>query len=643
MADAATPKPEPTPWGIDFAEPEGTVAERLRMLTAIQAKLIGAVNADGPDAKRFKAFYNPRFHAVGHALATLRQTLPDLGLDEGGEPLPRYDREAVRKTPEYAADFKTVDLTKTFSGEVAAAEPPDPYEDFSAPNYTELDPNSRYAIGNGGGTNSKITVTGLTRNEDAYIYKDAGAGHFADPFTHLFVTAFTSGSLSSYMSVCNVSNYVDDSWDWSSNNRQAAGMFWYAYNNNPKIYFREFESSDQDSVSLSATTLYYCTMDRSGTSLLLYIRITSHEGALQDTLSITLPVGRAYQYEFPVNSWDMSSAEYASYIVQDLDLQEAGTTVEPAAVAVTLSAPAPTISQRISPAAVAVTLSAAAPTIRQTVKPGPVSLTLGIPAPKITPLVVSPAAVPLTLGVPAAIPGPVVVSPAALVLTLSVQAPATGTIAAPAPVVLALSVARPATAGGYAVYMGVGGESAIDYDSPVGNVAPGETSIAIAGLGLAAGNLYYLAVRARSDRGVQEANTDRIVCVEIDDAGDLVGPRPNALLAARAEAAAAGKIDLTIVYNARGAAGAATGVQVARVTGGAADWEDLEDTIPLRSAGITRRTRTLEPTYDDGETVRLAARAVTAGGATGDELLVNPVTADAAAPPAVDWIRAVQV
>ena len=645
MADAATPKLEPTPWGIDFAEPEGTVAERLRKLTAIQARLIEAANAERPDAKRFREFYNPRFHACGHALAVLRKGMPDQGFDDGGMPLPKYDKNALRKTPEYLADLAAVDLAETFKGTAPAAEPPDPYEDFSAPNYTEVDPNSRFTIGNGAATNSKITAYRLTSNEDAYIYKDFGADHFGTLFEHKFIMCQTESQNTPKCGTWMVSNGVDDfSGLWAASTPSLAVVLeWLSLD----ILFFDVGDQDYDTYDpgvgppYSIGVIWYCTVSRDGASALLYIRTGSHTGTLQDTLSIT-PGTDAYRYLYGVFSWNYSWNYYMSYYVQDLDLQE-GTTVEPAAVAITMSAPAPTIRQRISPAAVSITLSAPAPTIKQTARPAAVSLTLSVPTPKITPLVVSPAAVALTLSVPAAIPGPVLVSPAALVLTLSVQAPATGTIAAPAPVVLALSVARPATAGGYAVYMGVGGESAIDYDSPVGNVAPGETSIAIAGLGLAAGNLYYLAVRARSDRGVQEANTDRIVCVEIDDAGDLVGPRPNALLAARAEAAAAGKIDLTIVYNARGAAGAATGVQVARVTGGAADWEDLEDTIPLRSAGITRRTRTLEPTYDDGETVRLAARAVTAGGATGDELLVNPVTADAAAPPAVDWIRAVQV
>ena len=39
--------------------------------------------------------------------------------------------------------------------------------------YTETDENDRYAV-----ANNVITVTGLTNDEDAYVYKDFGAGYF---------------------------------------------------------------------------------------------------------------------------------------------------------------------------------------------------------------------------------------------------------------------------------------------------------------------------------------------------------------------------------------------------------------------------------------------------------------------------------
>jgi len=43
--------------------------------------------------------------------------------------------------------------------------------------YTEVDPNSRIAV-----TANRVTATNLTRNEDAYVYKDMGIDYFAGSF-----------------------------------------------------------------------------------------------------------------------------------------------------------------------------------------------------------------------------------------------------------------------------------------------------------------------------------------------------------------------------------------------------------------------------------------------------------------------------
>ena len=324
MADTLA-KFKATPWGIDFAAPEGTVAEKLRKLTAIQARLIEAANAEKPDAKRFKAFYNPRFFASGHALATLRKTLPDRGIGPNGMPMPKYDRWAVRKTPGYAADFAAVDLGKTFRGAVKALEPPDPYEDFSAPNYTELDPNGRYAIGNGGGTNSKITVTGLTRNETAYIYKDFGAAHFG-AFDHKLqakTTAHEGGTPSTLLWA--ISNVVNQRKYWYDNDSEALQAYFWMERSLAKtrISVWDTEDDDNDTFNLAGGVVYYITISRDGAAFALYIRITSHSGALQDTLLLSPVAARTYRYLFGVNSYNDANGAAMSYYVQDLDLQEA--------------------------------------------------------------------------------------------------------------------------------------------------------------------------------------------------------------------------------------------------------------------------------------------------------------------------------
>jgi len=82
--------------------------------------------------------------------------------------------------------------------------------------YTETDPNDRFAV-----ANNVITVTGLTNDEDAYVYKDFGAGYFAD-FTHyLGPVQFTaqSGTLPCF-AFYGVANAVDDSYHLSDSTRR---------------------------------------------------------------------------------------------------------------------------------------------------------------------------------------------------------------------------------------------------------------------------------------------------------------------------------------------------------------------------------------------------------------------------------------
>ena len=61
------------------------------------------------------------------------------------------------------------------------------YEDFTA--FTEVDPNSRFVA-----TASRITFTGLQRDETAYVYKDKGVDFFDGDFEHQFNVHITAGS-----------------------------------------------------------------------------------------------------------------------------------------------------------------------------------------------------------------------------------------------------------------------------------------------------------------------------------------------------------------------------------------------------------------------------------------------------------------
>jgi hypothetical protein len=81
-------------------------------------------------------------------------------------------------------------------------------EDFAA-SYTETDPNGRITV-----TSSRITASGLTRNEDAYVYRDMGAGYFGGDFeVRLAVHPEQSSDLDALVNVWAVANDVGDSND----------------------------------------------------------------------------------------------------------------------------------------------------------------------------------------------------------------------------------------------------------------------------------------------------------------------------------------------------------------------------------------------------------------------------------------------
>lgn len=120
--------------------------------------------------------------------------------------------------------------------------------------------------------------------------------------------------------------------------------------------------------------------------------------------------------------------------------------VAPAALSLTLSPVAPQVDQAVNPAAVGLTLSPVAPSITQEVAPAAISLTLTPVAPRIDQLAVEPGAIALTL-TPLAptVQNPQDVSPAALALTLTPVAPTVtqGLTVAPDPIALTLTPVAP--------------------------------------------------------------------------------------------------------------------------------------------------------------------------------------------------------
>jgi len=186
--------------------------------------------------------------------------------------------------------------------------------------------------------------------------------------------------------------------------------------------------------------------------------------------------------------------------------------------------------------------------------------------------------------------------------------------------------------GGYLLYRGVGSTpDCVDYEAPVGVGQAGAGEAYDLAAGLVDGVEYAYGLRAVSDAGVEETNETcygRVLWA----GGVLEADRPNRLQAASRRATAGGKIAVTFTYSRLGERAAAASVQIARVSGGVADWDTPLATVALRAAGITRHDAELAAGFADGEQVRLALRAITAGGVAGGVWTLETIAADATGP-----------
>ena len=221
--------------------------------------------------------------------------------------------------------------TVTVTGATASASllwgtsssPPTTYEDFTT--YTEVDPNNHINK-----TSNHVDFKDY-RNEDAYLYKDKGAGHFTD-FEHKIDARINSHSGNSLAYFWMVSNDVDD-----VNGLRLAGKSFLAavigfYGTSYYIQLNEFYlGTEYDSTysSVSAGTTYYCTIKKSGTAFTCKIYSDSARTNLITTLSLTLHENTSKRYIFVCNTWNSGTAYYGDEDIENLDLQEAGDTTPP--------------------------------------------------------------------------------------------------------------------------------------------------------------------------------------------------------------------------------------------------------------------------------------------------------------------------
>lgn len=220
-----------------------------------------------------------------------------------------------------SAHDAAVDAHPIFAPKPTRVEMVDPNEDWTD-GWTELDPNSDITV-----AANTLTVSSMLRNIDAWIYKDYGVGHFGVNFTHSHVVNWTSdggastGGSGSYWAVSNV---VDDIFYWNTNNSAAMhGQLLRA----TAVYTWRITDSVTGNVDPFNGTSANCDQDvncetvRSGATGNVLTQVLT--GDVTDTLTITCTANTLYRYQFSVNSANNATTTYLSYVVKNLDLNEA--------------------------------------------------------------------------------------------------------------------------------------------------------------------------------------------------------------------------------------------------------------------------------------------------------------------------------
>ena len=171
---------------------------------------------------------------------------------------------------------------------------------------------------------TKVSWNDIARNENSWIVKDKGVGHFTGDFTHKFEIQVSDASNCSVEHWA-LANVVDDSKGIIDASGDA--YFFDVLESVGTYYFRlqEYDagSLDQDFwTGGSASTTYYITITRVGTTLTAVIRTGSHTGTTQDTLVVTV-TAFAFRYIYCVQAYNSGSSNHMDGYTENMDLGEA--------------------------------------------------------------------------------------------------------------------------------------------------------------------------------------------------------------------------------------------------------------------------------------------------------------------------------
>ncbi len=235
--------------------------------------------------------------------------------------IPLYgDRDVLRKLATVATsrllqelkDIPFLTLTGAFS---------DPLEDFTT--YTEIDPNGVVTVDDA----NTITIAGFERNDDFYVFDDAGSGHFDTTFSASTDSAHLVSSIQTVHP-----GGGDDLHFWQLANvtdptLAEDPLILTRWNSTSRIFLAIDDGAldeDQTSVGLSAATRHWMTNTRNGSGVVVQIYDDSGRTSLQDTISVSQGTS-SFQYIFAAatRASGGGTGTNSDGQVFDLDLQEA--------------------------------------------------------------------------------------------------------------------------------------------------------------------------------------------------------------------------------------------------------------------------------------------------------------------------------
>ncbi len=184
---------------------------------------------------------------------------------------------------------------------------------------TKIDPNGRFNPI----TADQITITGLTRNESAYMYWDDGVDNYGYTFTHSGKFNVSSASdTSGAWETWSVSNVIADSDYWLDNSSEAISLSIYRLaGSDLRVGLREWSTDTYDLYILLAydTDYWYIVKRTSSTAIEAYVYSDATFDTEVCTLSITIPAHK-YRYMFPINSFNTGNSADISGTCGAVDL-----------------------------------------------------------------------------------------------------------------------------------------------------------------------------------------------------------------------------------------------------------------------------------------------------------------------------------